>query len=166
MEAVDLKQEALDELKKQYDKLQKKYGAKELDSIYNGGCIYDPDIMFVFMNPTGRNIASVKTWKGRKSPWIGTKNIWKLFHQIHLIDDSLYDEIYLNNIFKDTKEPTISYLMIEKYNKHKSDKKLLKEYLNELDKKKFFSKDGVYQKYVKNPKNCNYDTLIKELKNI
>lgn len=95
MEAVDLKQEALDELKKQYDKLQKKYGTKELDSIYNGGCIYNPDIMFVFMNPTGRNIASEKTWKGRKSPWIGTKNIWKLFHQIHLIDDLLYDEIYL-----------------------------------------------------------------------
>ena len=87
---------------------------------------------------------------------------------IDLINEfkELYDEIYLNNIFKDTKEPTISYLMIEKYNKHKSDKKLLKEYLNELDKKKFFSKDGVYQKYVKNPKNCNYDTLIKELKKI
>ena len=29
----------LDELKIEYDKLQKKYGAKDLDSIYNGGCV-------------------------------------------------------------------------------------------------------------------------------
>ena len=29
----------LEDLKKEYDKLQRKYGAKELDSIYNGGCI-------------------------------------------------------------------------------------------------------------------------------
>ena len=28
----------LEELKKEYDELQIKYGAKELDSIYNGGC--------------------------------------------------------------------------------------------------------------------------------
>ena len=50
-----------------YDKLQKKYGAEELDSIYNGGCTDSPNICFVFMNPTGRNIASSKTWKGLKS---------------------------------------------------------------------------------------------------
>lgn len=53
-------QEKLDNLKIKYDKLQLKYGAKELDSIYNGGCVYHPDICFVFMNPTGRNIASEK----------------------------------------------------------------------------------------------------------
>lgn len=34
----------LEELKPKYDKLQKKYGAKELDSIYNGGC----DILFFY----------------------------------------------------------------------------------------------------------------------
>jgi len=28
----------LSNLTKEYDKLQQKYGAKELDSIYNGGC--------------------------------------------------------------------------------------------------------------------------------
>lgn len=50
----------LEDLKPKYDKLQKKYGAKELDSIYNGGCTENPDICFVFMNPTGRNIASSK----------------------------------------------------------------------------------------------------------
>lgn len=83
----------LEDLKKDYDKLQKKYGAKELDSIYNGGCTKDPDICFVFMNPTGRNIASKKEWKGLKSPWIGTKNIWDLFFQVDLLDENVYQEI-------------------------------------------------------------------------
>ena len=83
----------LEDLKIKYDKLQKKYGAKELDSIYNGGCTENPDICFVFMNPTGRNIASSKGWKGIKSPWIGTKNIWDLFYSLNLVDENIYNKI-------------------------------------------------------------------------
>lgn len=83
----------LDELKIEYDKLQLKYGAHELDSIYYGGQENNPDICFVFMNPTGRNIASVKTWTGRKSPWLGTKNIWKLFNSASLLSNDTYDLI-------------------------------------------------------------------------
>ena len=40
----------LEDLKAEYDKLQIKYGAKELTSIYNGGCTNNPDFCFVFMN--------------------------------------------------------------------------------------------------------------------
>lgn len=83
----------IQDLNKEYDKLQLKYGAKELDSIYNGGLEENPDICFVFMNPTGRNIASEKTWKGRKSPWIGTKNIWDLFYSVGLQDEETYKKI-------------------------------------------------------------------------
>ena len=83
----------LKDLNKEYDKLQLKYGSKDLDSIYNGGCETNPDICFVFMNPTGRNIASSKTWHGLKSPWIGTKNIWDLFEAVNLIDEELYKTI-------------------------------------------------------------------------
>lgn len=83
----------LQDLNKEYDKLQIKYGAKELHSIYNGGCIENPDICFVFMNPTGRNIASLPEWSGRRSPWIGTKNIWKLFNKIGLLNDNIFNEI-------------------------------------------------------------------------
>lgn len=83
----------IEELNKKYDRLQLKYGSKELDSIYNGGCTNNPDICFVFMNPTGRNIASLKTWKGRKSPWIGTKNIWTLFYNIGLLDEEIFNQI-------------------------------------------------------------------------
>lgn len=84
---------SLNDLKKEYDKLQQKYGAKDLDSIYNGGCDDNPDICFVFMNPTGRNIASSKNWKGLKSPWIGTKNIWDLFYELKLLDKNIYNKI-------------------------------------------------------------------------
>lgn len=83
----------LKDLNKEYDKLQKKYGAKELDSIYNGGCDTNPDICFVFMNPTGRSIASSKNWQGLKSPWIGTKNIWDLFIELDLLDKEIYSNI-------------------------------------------------------------------------
>lgn len=83
----------LEDLKVEYDKLQMEYGDKSLDSIYNGGCDNNPDICFVFMNPTGRNIASSKEWKGLKSPWIGTKNIWPLFHSLSLIDDDIIEKI-------------------------------------------------------------------------
>lgn len=87
------KEESLLKLNKSYNRMQKKYGDKSLDAITNGGKINNPDICFVFMNPTGRNIASKNTWKGIKSPWIGTKNIWKLFHSVELLSDDLYNEI-------------------------------------------------------------------------
>ena len=109
----------LEELKKEYDKLQLKYGSKTLDSIYNGGQDNKPDVCFVFMNPTGKNIASSKEWKGIKSPWLGTKNIWKLFYSVGLLSeetfyliekkkpkdwdyefcDYVYDDVKNNNIF-------------------------------------------------------------------
>lgn len=83
----------LEDLNREYDKLQMKYGAKELNSIYNGGCDDNPDICFVFMNPTGRNIASNKEWLGPKSPWLGTKNIWDLFFAVNLLDKDIYQKI-------------------------------------------------------------------------
>lgn len=77
----------------EYDKLQLKYGDESLNSIYFGGCETNPDLCFVFMNPTKRNIASEKGWTGRRSPWIGTKNIWDLFNELSLMDNSIYKEI-------------------------------------------------------------------------
>lgn len=83
----------LDDLKIKYDKMQKKYGDPNLDSVSNGGCIDQPDLCLVFMNPTGRNIATSKEWKGRKSPWLGTKNIWDLFDAANLISKDIYEKI-------------------------------------------------------------------------
>ena len=79
--------------KKEYEKMQQIYGDKALKSINFGGCIENPDICFVFMNPTGKNIASDKSWKGRKSPWLGTKNIWKLFYKVDLLSEETFNKI-------------------------------------------------------------------------
>lgn len=87
------KEEQLKLLCNEYDKLQNKYGDKNLNSIYFGGCIDKPDICFVFMNPTKRNIASAKEWKGHRLPWVGIKNIWDLFNELSLMDKEIYNNI-------------------------------------------------------------------------
>ena len=107
----------LEKLNKEYDKLQLKYGDKSLDSIYNGGCTNNPDICFVFMNPTGRNIASSKSWHGLKSPWIGTKNIWDLFAALDLIDKDIYSQI--KSIKGKEWTPDFAEIVYENVIKHK-----------------------------------------------
>ncbi len=83
----------LENLKKEYEKMQQIYGDKALKSINFGGCIENPDICFVFMNPTSKNIASNPLWSGIRAPWIGTKNIWDLFVATNLFDINIYNEI-------------------------------------------------------------------------
>lgn len=107
----------LENLKLKYDKLQKKYGAKELNSIYFGGCINHPDICFVFMNPTGKNVAASKDWKGIRAPWLGTKNIWNLFYQLHLLDKEIYEEIKEKKSSEWTEE--FSFKVYQNIEKHK-----------------------------------------------
>lgn len=88
-----LKELQVTSLHKEYDRLQQQYGEKDLNSIYGAGCITHPKVMFVFMNPTGRNVASSKDWKGIKAAWLGTKNIWKLFYKINVLDSVMYEKI-------------------------------------------------------------------------
>jgi len=81
------------QLHSQYDELQKKYGEPTLSSIYGAGCIKSPRVMFVFMNPTRRNIASEPSWEGLRAPWIGTKQIWDIFYDLGLLDKEIYKTI-------------------------------------------------------------------------
>ena len=83
----------LKNLFRKFDNLQKLHGHKELNAIYGAGEIKTPDLFLVFMNPTARNIASKKEWSGLKAPWIGTKNVWKMFYHLGFIDKKLLDEI-------------------------------------------------------------------------
>ena len=107
----------IEELNKIYDELQIKYGAQELNSIYNGGCDQEPNILFVFMNPTGKNIASLKTWQGRRSPWIGTKNIWKLFYKLDLLDQVIYEAIQNKKAYE--WDEAFADMVYENVDKHK-----------------------------------------------
>ena len=83
----------LEKLKEEYEKMQQIYGDKALKSINFGGYTENPDICFVFMNPTSKNIASNPLWNGIRSPWIETKNIWDLFVATNLFDINIYNEI-------------------------------------------------------------------------
>lgn len=71
-----------------FDDLQSRYGSTEHDVIYGAGEIHSPELMLVFMNPTARNVSASKIWNGLKAPWIGTKAIWKMFHDLGLLDDN------------------------------------------------------------------------------
>ncbi|MDD4983682.1 MAG: uracil-DNA glycosylase family protein [Candidatus ainarchaeum sp.] len=78
---------------KKFDELQLVYGDQNLDAICGAGQIQNPQLCLVFMNPTGRNVSSSKSWKGLKAPWIGTKNVWKMFSQLGFFDSAFFKEI-------------------------------------------------------------------------
>ena len=90
---VGSRKEMLEELYEKYDKLQRKYGDKKLHSIYFGGKKENPSLCFVFMNSTAGNVAAEPTWDGPRYPWLGTKNVWKLFYKLDLIDEEIYEQI-------------------------------------------------------------------------
>lgn len=83
----------LENLFSSFDKLQEKFWDKNLNSVYGAGCINKPNLFFIFMNPTWKNISADKKWQWLQAPWLGTKNIWKLFHKIGLIPKNVFDQI-------------------------------------------------------------------------
>ena len=83
----------LEYLHGEFDLLQKKHGAAGLDCICGAGCVENPSVCFIFMNPTGRNVSSRKSWTGLKAPWLGTKNVWKLFAAVGVLSEKTLKEI-------------------------------------------------------------------------
>ncbi len=83
----------MENLHKRYDELQAVYGDPSLDGIYGAGKETQPDLCLVFINPTARNVASSKNWKGLKAPWLATKQIWNFLTKCGLFDKTLNDEI-------------------------------------------------------------------------
>lgn len=80
----------VESLHNKFDRLQLRYGDSSLKSIYGAGCVDRPRALFIFMNPTARNISAQKSWKGLRAPWLGTKTVWNIFHQLTLLSDSLF----------------------------------------------------------------------------
>lgn len=72
--------------------LQLLYGDSSLQAIYGAGCINKPKIMFIFMNPTARNITADKNWRGLRAPWLGTKNVWGIFYKLGFLPKSIYQK--------------------------------------------------------------------------
>jgi len=61
--------------------------------VYGCGRLDSPNLCLVFMNPTARNVSAHKNWKGIKAPWIGTKNVWTMLHQLGLLEKSIAELI-------------------------------------------------------------------------
>ncbi len=80
-------------LQEKFDELQQIHGEKSLCSIYGAGKIKSPRLMLVFMNPTGRNVSAKPEWKGIRAPWLGTKQVWKMFQDLSILSDVIYTEI-------------------------------------------------------------------------
>ena len=83
----------MENLIKKYDELQNTYGSKELNSVYGYGKNNKPRAALVFMNPTKRNIATNKSWKGLRAQWLGTKQIWEFLVKCELFSNAIYQEI-------------------------------------------------------------------------
>ena len=137
----------LKHLHPKFDKLQKKHGSPKLDSVYGCGCVKNPDVCFIFMNPTGKNPSSNKNWTGLKAPWIGTKNTWALFRKIGIISQKTADKIksmkpvdwdydFSNFVYKELSENKIFVTNLGKCTKddavHINDS-VFKEYLDLLE---------------------------------
>lgn len=106
------------QLHNEYDKLQLKYGDPTLSSIYGAGCINKPNLMFIFINPTGRNISSIPSWEGLRAPWIGTKQVWDIFENLGLLKSNIYTKIknikpgewdndFANEVYKDIQNHSV-----------------------------------------------------------
>ena len=80
----------LNELHPAFDRLQLKHGDKSLRSIYGAGYLNRPRLMFVFMNPTAKNVAADKKWQGLRAPWLGTKPFWKLAFEVGILSERTF----------------------------------------------------------------------------
>jgi len=64
-----------------------------LQHIHGGGQENNPKVMFVFINPTHRNISSRPEYSGPRIPFLGTREIWKVFVDAGLLDPTVIERI-------------------------------------------------------------------------
>ena len=64
-----------------------------LKPILGGGQSRRPRVMFVFINPTYRNISANPAWTGPRYPFIGTREVWRIFHRAGFLPNNLLEKI-------------------------------------------------------------------------
>ena len=60
--------------------------------------------MFCFYESNSWKYSNKKDWDGPHYPWLGTKNVWKLFDKLDLIDENIFQEIQKKKKQEWTKE--------------------------------------------------------------
>lgn len=84
----------------------------KLQHILGGGKSSNPDFMFIFINPTHANISSKTEYKGKRSPFLGTKGVWKVFHNA-----GFFDSNFLQKTQGAWNNETIEFVLKEMENK-------------------------------------------------
>jgi hypothetical protein len=83
------------ELWKEVDNCKEcKFSKNRLQHILGGGKELNPKIMFIFINPTHRNITSKPEYKGPRFPFIGTTDLLKMFADAGLLEDDLLNKTH------------------------------------------------------------------------
>lgn len=121
----------LEELWRYVNKINNNYFPEnKLMPILGGGQTNNPFVMFVFINPTERNISSNKNWNGLRAPFIGLKHIWNIFYQANLIDEKvinkinftkLWDVSFANEVYNHLKEKELYFTNIVKWTGHNAE---------------------------------------------
>lgn len=64
----------------------------KLKHILGNGCITNPKLCFIFINPTHRNMSSNPNYNGQRSPFLGTKEVWKVFINSNLLSKDFLEK--------------------------------------------------------------------------
>ncbi len=103
---------------------KKHFPNSSLMPIPSGGELNIPKYMFVFINPTIRNISTNPNWKGIRAPFIGTKNIWRVFHKAGQFENNLmleiekrktWDESFAKKVYDFLKSKSFNFTNIVKW---------------------------------------------------
>jgi hypothetical protein len=78
---------------------EKYFPSNALVPIVGNGKTRRPRFMFIFINPTIRNISSNPEWNGPCFPFLGTRQIWAVFLKAGLLDSKLFAEINKNKFW-------------------------------------------------------------------
>lgn len=112
--------------------------------IYGAGQTVDPKVCLVFMNPTGKNVASDPSWKGLRAPWLGTKHVWKMLNRLGLFNNqdivqqilsrksNEWDNDFINKVYKEVEDESLYITNIGKCTQEDArplPNSLFKEYL-------------------------------------
>lgn len=80
-------------LHQHFDRLQYEFWDSSYKAVYGAWCIQQPEICFVFMNPTARNISAHPEREGIRAPWLWLKQTWRMFHELGFISEELLHTI-------------------------------------------------------------------------
>ena len=85
----------------------------KLQHIHGGGLTKNPKAMFLFINPTYNNMSTAPDYTGPRTPFLGTKAVWKVFANSGILPKQVIEKTQIWN------KDTINYILSE-MKKHKT----------------------------------------------